>query len=406
MLFDANVIVWFVIGCFVIYLLTIIYFRWAYGFWASMPVQHTYDLFTYLAYMVPIQPYQIQSVDRILGQTNHINLHVRTLKYNELTQPEKLTVVDLIKQYYLPALSVMSDLEVGDMDTMYLGTMNPSFVSIYSDPSSSPSGVANASLMARPFTITQGPITLPAYFLEYQANSTKSREVTYSLIRSHLRTQVLRNPAIPQSFFKQEGTPIDGLVPFFSHRTYVASISNPLPPIKLQMGYSIIRIWKGDVNRLREVAEQLPKLFQFSIIPENFERMVLSGLIVVSCLLSEGQPVAYYFFKNGLVNIATTTISEKDGTCWHLIGSYCSPSVFEDVFYRGFLFSLREIQKEVVNLQVFNMDAVAHNRALIGRFVVGIGGYNVVPNPKPVYYYMINYVMPIRFSTEQCIIIV
>jgi len=370
-----------------------VYIKIRYPFWNNRPVVHTYDLyrrwFARSPYIIQKYPYKHKWYDS--GD------RVQTLDFARISGVEKKKIAEFIQSHYIPTDRLLSTMTAKTMDAYMTGHNAPAFVSAHTELDGTLTGVATSRPIQVWMSCSANPSErLDAYYLDFicvHREQSGSRHISETLFTTHEYNQRIRNPAIPVSFFKKEGALCEGVVPLVEYTQSVFYIrpllsgddglGRALGPMPAH--FQIVRVAKANGDLLLDMYHILtgttvggnadtrsphvgpmPRKggFDVCILPDlgNFRGMLLSKELYLYCLKKGNHLYGVYVFRN-----AQTHYEDIDGDTLELVASIQN-SDSTDLFFRGFVFSLREILKENRQYKMSTISSIGHNRILLAKW--------------------------------------
>ena len=363
-----------------------VYIKIRYPFWNNRPVVHTYDVyrrwFARSPYIIQKYPYKHKWYDS--------GNRVQTLDFSRISGVEKKKIAEFIQSHYIPTDRLLSTMTAKTMDAYMTGHNAPAFVSAHTELDGTLTGIATS----RPVQIwVLGSSSLDAYHLDFicvHREQFGSRHLSETLFTTHEYNQRIRNPAIPVSIFKKEGALCEGMVPLIEY-TQSVFYMRPLQNLVGVLGampahFQIVRVAKENGDLLHDIYQILTGRhgggnpdkrshhgggdmsrkggFEVCILPDlgNFRGMLLAKELYLYCLKKGNHLYGVYVFRN-----AQTHYEDIDGDTLELVASIQN-SDSAGLFFRGFVFSLREILKENRQYKMSMISSVGHNRLLLAKW--------------------------------------
>jgi hypothetical protein len=173
-----------------------------------------------------------------------------------------------------------------------------------------------------------------------------------------------------------------GIVPLVEYETQLFIIQNE-PLRKLPPHFVLIEIGGENIDLLVDFLEISKTKFEVFGISElgNLVGLVQKGLLMVYCIQKAKDIYAAYFFRD------SRTQYDGKGVMICLCGSINNCNSL-DLFYMGFLQSLRSILKKIPLFQLLSIENISHNAWIYERY----GGESFVKTRAA--YYLYNYVVP------------
>lgn len=426
-----------------IFLIIIIfaYIKLTYPFWSTQPVYHTYDFWRSWY----SEPFLIES-----GYPNKTRFYnskkIKTMDYLDLSDSNKKQAVDIIQSYSIPDESAIHMFHLGNLDTYMTGQSYPSYVSFYFEDIfiTLPRSLTMEPLITDQtiIDIVQKPIGCitsravelymnnnknTVYFLDFitvnREKSSINLNISRELIQTHEYNQRKKNidiymtekekPPIQISLFKKETTLSEGIIPLVSYKSTMVFITNQglrkLPP-----HYILVKIHSRNIQILMDFIEISKTQFQCFGIPEvsNISGLIHAGLLKVFIIQKGKEIYAAYFFRDSRTQfdgagISNYNFSKTDGALLILCGSIRNTNS-KDLFYMGFLQSLRMILRETDIFKILLIEGISQNIEIMERYIQldKINNNQQIIGENPSAYYLYNYVIPKQpFSPESCFMV-
>lgn len=419
-----NIIFFVIFFILFLILCIVIYYQFRYPFWNRLPIFHSYDFWRYWI----SSPCLILEEKQLSHKPNkqlakYYNPTIQTKRFLDLEEGEKRAVLTLIKTYYLTTETSFLTMEPRDFSTIITGQTMSSIVSLFYE-SGDTTGDITACLTSHSYIIFinsfQRKQKETVYYLDYlsvksplisQNNKThlnQKRILTQQCIYTHLFNQTQISPTVLINIFKKEGTPIAGIVPFFSTFSYSFLLHKEMNiRFSLSVATSLNGLTNEGLNDFVEKIENIP--FHLSIYGENpwISGMVKQQIFLPYVLKIRDIPVAYYFFKNEKTEVEIP--ENQISVIYSLMSSvfYGNPTEYS-LFYQGFLGALREIIKSLkkgLSLTIKIEDS-SHNGILLQQWIKTIQNSHSFTK-IPVSYYFYNFIYPHRtLSNEQVFLLI
>jgi len=392
---------------FVILFITI---KLSYPFWNTQPVFHPYDFWRYWTRT----PFLIQKNYPL--KTKFCNFkNIKTFDYLETSEIQKKEFVDLLQCFYIPDESALYVFNLENLDYYMTAHSSPSYLSFfyedyYTTHNISPSIITNDSLIdtiQKPsgcissrtvaFSLLNEDIRT-CYFLDFICvkREKQDKNLSRNLIQTHEFRQRTLNLDLTKSnseesrpisitIFKKEVDLCKGIVPLVEYDTKIWKIQNE-PLKKLPAHFVLIEIGRENMNLFMDFIEMSQSKYECFGIAEwgNIRGLIEKRLLMVYCIQRAKDIYSAYFFRD------SRTQYEDRGVMLVLCGSIHN-SNSEDMFYMGFLHSLRAILKQTPIFQVFMIENISHNTLIYERYSQ-TNPYFFGENKAA--YYLYNYVVP------------
>jgi len=404
----------------------LIYIKLTYPFWNTQPVFHTYDFWRY---WYTSQTYLIQSGYPV--RTRFCNFtNIKTSNYLEIGESEKKAAVNLIQSYSIPDESAIYMFNTENLDAYMTGQSISSFISFYYEDAFE---ILPASLTMNPLItdttlidVIKKPVGLitsrmielwvyeikyPVYFLDFiTVNREKAdKGISRELIQTHeyiQRRQSLDNEnikkdtsAIQISLFKKEVDLCKGIVPLVVYESslfYIHYQKNDQIK-KLPPHFILVEIHRRNIQLLADFLENVKskyKCFGISEIP-NLAGFIEKGILRIYVVQKGAEIYSAYFFRD------SRSVFEDRGALLILAGSIKNTNS-DELFYAGFLRSLREILKKTPIFRIIMIERISQNIQIYNEFKKT--KEEIGENSSA--YYLYNFIVPGQtFSREDCFLV-
>jgi len=401
-------------------LLSFFYVKIKYPFWNIQPCFHPYDFWRYYSRT----PFVIQKSHAPITKFTKLE-NVRTVMYHDVLEEDKMKCIDLLQCYYIPSENILFQITAVAMQSIMAGTNEgSSLLSFYydkkyvvdvsnSETSLSVIHTPIGCLLSKPvclyYTTSSSGQTYeknPAYLWDFICihREHQKSKISRNLIQTHDYYQRIKTPDIPISLFKKETELSVGIVPLTKFHTYTYHLKNVTMP-KLPRHYSIVRAHKENTDMMLEFLQNMlnpgsQKLFQFCAISNigNLVSMLNGRNIYIYYLRHKETILAVYVFKD----LYTHYEDYESGYAAQLIASI-NNSNSEDLFFTGFMNSLRELLKnKQKQFQILMIDETSHNKVLLKTWN---SRFHYLSNNVTAYY-LYNFVFPgSPIASEKCLFI-
>ena len=384
-----------------------LYIKLTYPFWNTQPVFHTYDFWRYWVK----SPFPIQH--RYPVKTKYCNFqHIETVEYLEATDSQKKEFVNLLQCFYIPDENALFVFNLENLDAYMTGHSYPSYLSFYKedfyttigkspiitdstiiDTLKKPVGCISARTIDIQFS-EESPIK--AYFWEFICIKREKADkyLSRQLIQTQEFHQRQRNmdfilaskdpyeTPISASIFKKEVDLCEGIVSLVEYDTTIYIIKNE-PLKKLPPHFVLIEIGGENIDLLIDFLELSKTKFEVFGLAElgNLVGLIQKRLLMVYCIQKAKDIYAAYFFRD------SRTQYDGKGVMICLCGSINNCNSL-DLFYMGFLQSLRAILKKMPLFQLLTIENISHNGFIYERY----RGFSMGTSKTA--YYLYNYVVP------------
>jgi len=396
-------------------LFTFAYIKIRYPFWNIQPVFHTYDIWRY-AYTTPF----IIRKTLLPMQTKYCDfLQIQTYNYLETNQEQRNSIIDLLRCYYVPSDLVLCTLTEPILTAYMTGYSEPTYISLYRekqyalvDSSSNNIQIKYADnpvgcIISRPLHLYINMGKIDAYFLDYICSHRdyQKKHISRNLIQTHEYNQRDRNPNIRICIFKKESHLCEGIVPLVIYPTYTFPLKKIGRIPRLPPHTTVDRINKHNLGKLADFFENL-------ISKNGFTILGITDMAVISTLITTNQLYVYimskssavygcYFFKNANIQYESLLPTTDDCDILQFTASFSNTESLE-LFYIGFLHSLKQITKAKKTYKMMLFETISHN----SRILVNWRKENQFVAENSTAYYLYNFVLPRSpLSQEQCFLV-
>jgi hypothetical protein len=250
---------------------------------------------------------------------------------------------------------------------------------------------------------------MKCYFLDFICVKREKQDKNLSryLIQTHefrQRTLALDNAnyhsdskPILASIFKKEGDLCKGIVPLVEYNSKMWKIQNDTLK-KLPDHFVLVEIGKENIDIFMDFIEMSEKKYHCFGIAElsNLVGLIQNRLLMIYCIQKAKDIYSAYFFRD------SRTQYEDKGAMLILCGCIHN-SNSEDMFYMGFLHSVRSILKRTSIFQILMIENISHNNLIYERYNK-TNPYSFGENKAA--YYLYNYVVPKQpFSHESVFLV-
>jgi hypothetical protein len=389
------------LGCLILILcLTYtIYIYIRYPFWCRQPVFHTFDFWRFF-YRTPFVCLSFPI------KTKYCDFRkIQTYNYQEITDQQKSLLVDFIQCYYISNESILMTIQPSQIDTYFNGLIEPSYISFYQENQQT-----LGLITSRPFQLihsypqTSNRIIYYMDFLTVHRNHATKKDIARCLIQTHEYNQRIYNPSVQISLLKSQVEPFVGVVPVVQYQTYIYILPKKIRPLPLPPHVSVVQITKQNQSILLDIFDNtntnMTTLFDIAIFPDSsgFISMLQSKYYIVYCIRQKNIILGVYFFKQTYMQYESSNENQKN---IQFVASICNTTLIRDVFYAGFIYSIRNLQKEY-SMGILTVEQLAHNPFLMEY-------WTAIPSQRSYtsYYYFYNYVFPRSpLSPSRCFFLV
>ena len=351
-----------------------VYIKIRFPFWNNQPVVHTYDWYRRWMARTPyvILKFPLKHKWCCSGK------HVQTLDYSRISGVEKQKIAEFLQSHYLPSDRLLSTTTAKTLDVYMTGHNAPAFVSAYTEDGGTITGIATSRLAhvwfrRDPPSGAEPERSLDVYYMDMciHREQPASRRIAETLFQSHEYNQRIRNPAIAVGLFRKQGALCEGVVPLVEYTTHTFYLrpmetTRPLGLEPLPAPFRLVRVAKENGDLLHDIYKILTEssVFGGCILPDlgNFRGMLVAKEWYLYCLQKGDHVYGVYVFRN-----AHTHYEDIEGDTLELAASIQN-SESVDLFFRGVVFSLREIRKENRQYKMAAISSLGHNRGLLAKW--------------------------------------
>lgn len=416
------------------------YIRLAYPFWSTQPVYHAYDFY----YSYYSAPFLIQSGYPIKTRFFKPEPQIQTFEYTDLTESQKRQVVNLIQSHSIAEESALYMFHLGNLDTYLTGQSSQSLVSIYFEEAFIPlpkkividtttvTDKTQIEVVKKPIgcitsrivEITINGIHNSVYFLDFIvvnrekasiSNGRISREMIhtheyrqrYKSLETSKKTKEMDSP-IRISLFKKENGLSEGIVPLVSYISTLMYIRNERIK-KLPPHYLLVPIHRRNIHLLIDFLEISKTQFQCFGIAElpNLSALIHSGILKVFIIQKEKEIYAAYFFRDSRTQYDRSIDTDSESGALLILCGSIRNTKSVDLFYMGFLHSLRTVLRETPDFKLLLFEGISQNIEIQDRHVGNSDKLekNII-GETPSAYYLYNYVIPKQpLLAENCFMV-
>lgn len=350
-----------------IILLTYIYIRIKYGFWAIQPVFHVYDI-GYMIYSPGIINHELPQKNKY---TNFKN--IETIVFQEMTELKMKKFVTFIKINYLQNKDNTFHPKDVNIIPYFKGHNDKSFVSFYNKDENMidlkkgtiiTDQKISAIMTSRPVNIvinnSDKNAKFTAYYIDYLCvdKSLRKKGIAPQMIQTHHYNQSHLNTNVLVSLFKRENE-LTGIVPLCVYSTYGFSVNKWTKPFDLHPSYKLLEINPQNFHFLHDFIQKNNHVFDIVINIEtaNIVELIKSKNIFIYTLMDNQDIQAAYFYRK------SCTFVEKG---MEVLSCFASINHCNDnkLFIQGFKISFWKIAAE--NYFGFAaLENISHNNIII-----------------------------------------
>lgn len=395
---------YFLVSFVFIFVFIFAYIKIKYPFWNNQPVFHSYDYWRFLY----TQPYIVYKKHPI--KTKYCDFeNIKTIPFSESTTRQREQITNLLQCYYIPSEQIIHTLLLENLEAHLTGHNEPTFVSVYYMPAFMVDNneiihdkMLLGSMCSRPMKllyVTASPSyhKILLYYLDYLCIHREHDNLTIGrkLFQTHEYNQRVQNPSISISLFKKENAPCVGIIPLVEYKTFTYSLRNIIVD-SLPDHVHIVRIFVENVDLLFDFLTGLenqdfiknPILFSIYCITDmgSLLSLIKTQLLFVFCLRNGEHIYGWYFIKNPKIQYEHI---ETGGQTLQCIASImnCNSG---DLFYLGFVHSLRAILKLNKRFSILLFENISHNTILLNHWKRKHSF--ILENQTS--YYLYNFIMP------------
>ena len=410
-----------IIILFLIIMLAMAYIKYKFGFWASQPVFHIYDL-AYMIYPPGIINHGLPDKNKY---TNFAN--IETIDFGQLSELKTTQLVNFIKTNYLRNRDNIYAPEKGNVVPYFTSLTAPSFVSFYTEPTLMQDfsrqgllgrqgflgrqGLKKGTIIedneivgimtSRPTHIcikTDDPSTssFDAYYVDYLCvkQGKRKKGIAPQLIQTHHYNQSYANKKISVSLFKREDE-LTGIVPLCVYSTYGFSVDKWTKPPTMNAAYVVLEVNAQNSHLLFDYVKLNSGAFDITVMPDvsNIVELIKTQNIFVNMVLLDDRIQCAYFFRKSCVSF------DKGMEVLSCFASMKGDGVADDLFIHGFKISFWTIADK--NKFGFSaVEDISHNRAIIDNLIIKT--HPIVVSPTAYFFYNFAYR---TFKSSKCFIV-
>ena len=392
-----------------IFVFLFVYIKIKYPFWNLQPIYHSYDIWR----KWKTEPYIIQK-SRPYKTKFYKDQYIHTS--SNLSNNHLENIMGLFHCYYISSDHLLFTMQSSDFQSYFTGHNSPCFITTYMNPFF-PDTQINGVITSRPMQLSIfNHHSYTIYYMDYvcvkpplpisekmdSAVSVASASAFRELFQTHEYNCRNMNPSIQVCMFKKEIELCEGIIPLVETTTLSYYISD-MELYDLPLHYEMVRLYKENTSMLQDLSSHIGKHMDVCIYPEIGNMISLhTSQNYISYILKKGEHVyGMYFFKNPHIQYEDLLTETGKGHTIHCIGSIDNSSDV-NLFFQGFLYSLREIIRENKNISVLLMDKIGHNIHLINRW----SKYHYTIMETKMAYYMYNIIIPqMPLLPERCFIL-
>ena len=393
------------LGLITLIILTMIYIKVKFGFWADQPVFHVYNL-TYMLWPPGIINHDLPLPNKY---TNFKN--IKTFSHDKLTAIQQTQMINFIQTHYLRNSDNIYSPKRENVIPYFESHNALCFFTLYRQnlllhDTKTDKLVSDDELRG---VITSRPIHVDinnqnkgakfmAYYVDYLCVSKYQRKkgIAQQLIQTHEYNQRhLNNKDIVVSLFKREED-LTGIVPLCVYPTYGFKVTTWTKPFSLDAKYTSLEINPQNFNVLLDFIKLRSSDFDIVVYVEasNLMELVKTNNVYVHVILLDHQVVSAYFFRK------SCTFVEKNMEVLSCFASINAPSNPEEVFIQGFKVNFWAIA-EKHHFGFSAVENISHNNVIINNLLKKT--HPLIKSPTAYFFYNFAYH---TFNPEKCLILV
>lgn len=350
-----------------------VFIKLKYPFWNGEPVFHTYDFWRrwyhspYIMHKLPIKT------------KYHQRQNVVTLTADTVTIPQWKQLAEFLQYFSIPSERVLHTITHTQLMSMYqAGHEHSSFVSAILPITEKEMG-ENTAILASVFSKSvvlhiggggASATPTPCYYLDYITTHRNHPDYVRTLFDTHVYRQRRMNPEVAVAVWRQEVTPVAGVVPLvqFSVGTYyLGDVLGRLPPLSPK--YQIQRIQSQNAHIVSDCWRNPDLANQFQCILQPATSALVatekSGVTRVYAFTRGEHIYALYYFKIPQLIYEELGDGKGDGgETIQCVASVCNCKDTPALFYAGFLHCLGDMVKTHKTYQMLLIDWIGHNSYL------------------------------------------
>ena len=389
----------------VVVIITMIYIKVKFGFWADQPVFHVYNL----NYM--LWPPGIINHDLPLPNKYTNFKDITTFALDKLTAIQQTQIINFIQTHYLRNSDNIYSPKRENVIPYFEAHNAISFFTLYRQnlllhDTKTDKLVTDDELRG---VITSRPIHVDinngnknakfmAYYVDYLCVSKHQRKkgIAQQLIQTHEYNQRhLNNKDIIVSLFKREED-LTGIVPLCVYPTYGFKVTTWTKPFSLDAKYTNLEINPQNFNILLDFLKLRSSDFDIVVQVEasNLIELVKTNNVYIHVILLNHQVVSAYFFRK------SCTFVEKNMEVLSCFASINGPNNPEEVFVQGFKINFWAIA-EKHHFGFSAVEDVSHNDVIINNLLKKT--HPLIKSPTAYFFYNFAYH---TFHSNKCLILV
>ena len=383
------------------------YIKIKYPFWNNQPVFHSYDYWRFF-YSIPYVVYKYRPI-----KTKYCDFQqIETTNYGDCSLAIKNKLVNLLQCYYIPSELILHTVSVNEIDTIFTGINEASYISLFYDKiiqnkgeqapniliNPEPSGCVTSracKMFYRP-TLSEPIYTSDLiYFIDYLCidRERDRTKISRLLLQTHEYNQRINNPTVLISLLKKEIDLFEGIIPLVKYNTLTYHIP-AIQTHKLPPEFRIVPIGSSNINILTDYLYNLThisynnteSLFDMCILHDTsyYLSQIKAGIVHIYCLQHREHVYGIYFFKN--------TYNEYENIEGNMLmfSASIKNTNNTDVFYVGFLNSMKHLLKGNKKYKMLMIENIGHNETVLQYWDL----YNKQIFNTNTAYYLYNFIYP------------
>lgn len=366
----------------ILLVITKIYIKIKFGFWAYQPVFHYHNLF-YWIYPIGLINKDLPNINKFC---NFYNIH--TNEFNECDEKTLQEFVELLRIYYYNNRSGKYLPTLESISSYFIGNNGKTFISIYNKYEFNELlGV----MTSRPLNMSlKNKKTLKIYYVDYLCVHSQYRKkgIAPEIIQTHEYQQSHKNNSSQISLFKREGK-ITGIVPLTVYKSYQFVISDILPQVLPHDSMKLIEINKLNINLLALFIHSQKDKYDCLIIPDigNIINLINNETYKVYGIIENNKLIACYFFKDSFMYYNENNTDKYDIKSVEFFASITNCH-HNEIFIKGFSLALHTYAKKI-NFKLVTIENISSNNIILNYiFTQNL----IIKIISPTAYFLYNYV--------------
>jgi hypothetical protein len=368
-------IIYILLAIFLIFLSVTIFIKVKYGFWASQPVFHVYNL-KYMMWPPGIICHDLPERNKY---TNFKN--IETIVFSELTEIKINKFVQFVMLNYLQNKENVFVPEKQNVVSYFNSHNAQSFYSFYTEDEilidlKKGTTIDDKKLIG---VITSRPIHIvinsakdanfDAYYVDYLCvdNMYRKKGIAQQMIQTHHYNQSHLNKSIVVSLFKREDE-LTGIVPLCVYKTFGFHVKKWSKPKQLHGMFKLLEITPQNFHFLADFIKANSSQFDIIINTEfsNIVELMKSKNIFIYVIMI-GHDIKYaYFFRKSCTYIEKRL---EVLSCFASIKSKNDNDVDDESFIQGFKISFWKTA-DLNNFGFAAIENISHNDLIINNLLL------------------------------------